>query len=68
MGSFMLMDSAGNAIEWYRSYEDGEQALREIVDREPEAREHMALAEFDEDGLCIGASVLSKDNQLEPAA
>lgn len=54
---YVLMDSTGNLIESYDSEDDARAALEQIVAREPEAADDVALIVYDDSGMPTGPAI-----------
>jgi hypothetical protein len=64
---FMIMDSAGNAVESFESDSDATRALLEMAESDERAAKHLALLAFDGDGNVVGDPLTVADLRPEAA-
>jgi hypothetical protein len=65
---FMILDSAGNAVEAFESERDAIKALLGIADEDRRAAQHLAILAFDSDGDAIGEPLTVADVRPEAAS
>jgi hypothetical protein len=54
---YMILDSAGNAVDTFDDLRAALDALEQLVEAEPEAAEHLVLLSYDAEGNPVGEAL-----------
>jgi hypothetical protein len=58
---YMILDSAGNAVDAFDDLQMAIAALKQMVENEPEAAEHLVLLSYDGQGNPVGKVLTVED-------
>jgi hypothetical protein len=58
---YMILDSAGNAVDTFDDLRAALDALERLVEAEPEAAEHVVLLSYDAEGNPVGEALTVED-------
>lgn len=64
---FMILDSAGNAVEAFATEHEAVSALAAMAENEPKVAQHLAVLAFDDAGEAVGEPLTVADVRPEAA-